>query len=103
MSTPLQNLSIKEFREQLNSTFTVPVDEAGTVVLELFDAVEGNTSPAMELFSLYFRGPFTPRLRQQTHRMEHEKLGVIEIFITPIEASQEKGTVYESVFHRFRK
>jgi hypothetical protein len=103
MSSPLQNLTIKEFREQLNSDFKVVLDGARTVVLQLFDAVEGKTSPKAELFSLYFRGPFTPLLRQQIHRMEHDKLGAVEIFITPIEASPENGTVYESVFHRFRK
>jgi hypothetical protein len=35
--------------------------------------------------------------------MEHEKLGEIEIFLTPISADQQNGTMYEAVFHRFRK
>jgi hypothetical protein len=103
MSTPLENLNLKIFREHLNSSFKVQDGKAATVQLQLIEAVEGNTSPKMELFSLYFRGPFTPRLAQQTHPLEHEKLGVVEIFLTPIEADQDKGTLYEAVFHRFRK
>jgi hypothetical protein len=103
MSVSLENLNLKLFREHLHSNFKVQDGAAGTLLLELVDAIEGNTSPKLELFSVYFRGPFTPRLPQQIHRLEHEKLGVVEIFLTPIEADQEKGTIYESVFHRFRK
>ena len=73
------------------------------ITLELVDVVENDLSPKMELFSLQFRGPFRPRLDQQTHRLEHEKLGEFEIFLTPISADQQSGTIYEAVFHRFRK
>ena len=102
MPTPLNNLNLNIFREHLNTGFRVQDGNAGKIQLQLVDAVEGNTSPNIELFSLYFRGPFTPQLAQQTHPLEHEKLGLIEIFLTPIEADQEKGTLYEAVFHRFR-
>jgi uncharacterized protein DUF6916 len=102
MSTPLENLTANVFREHLHTKFKVPGDTSG-MVLELFDVVESNTSPKMELFSLYFRGPFSPRLGQQIHSLEHDSIGRVEIFLTPVEADQEKGTVYESVFHRFRK
>jgi hypothetical protein len=103
MSTSLENLNLKIFREHLNTSFKVQDGGAGTVQLQLIDAVEGNSSPEMELFSLYFRGPFTPQLAQQTHPLQHEKLGRVEIFLTSIEADQENGTTYEAVFHRFRK
>lgn len=103
MSTPLENLDFKIFREHLNTTFKVQDGGTGTVQLQLVDAVEGKSSPEIELFSLYFRGPFTPRLAQHTHPLQHEKLGLVEIFLTSIEADQENGTTYEAVFHRFRK
>lgn len=101
MSTSLENLNAQLFHKHLRSKFKVQGTE--TIILELVDAVEGSTSPQMELFSVYFRGPFTPRLPQQIHYLEHEELGVVEIFLTPVEADQKKGTTYESVFHRFRK
>ena len=103
MPTPLQNLNAKLFREQLNSPFNVQHGPAGAIALELIDVIENDLSPKMELFSLHFRGPFRPRLDQQMHRLEHEKLGDFEIFLTPISADQRDGTIYEAVFHRFRK
>jgi hypothetical protein len=103
MPTPLEDLNAKLFREQLNSRFTVHQDNAAPITLDLIDVIENDLSPKMELFSLHFRGPFRPRLDQQTHRLEHEKLGEFEIFLTPISADQQSGTIYEAVFHRFRK
>ena len=103
MPIPLEDLSAKLFREQLNSQFKVQNGPTGTMTLELIDVAENDSSPKMELFSLHFRGPFRPRLDQQTHRLEHEKLGDFEIFLTPISADQQNGTIYEAVFHRFRK
>jgi hypothetical protein len=103
MPTPLENLTAQVFREQLHSNFNVHGQSAGMISLELAEVIESEASPKMELFSLFFRGPFTPRLGQQIHSLQHEKLGVVEIFLTPVEADQEKGTLYESVFHRFRK
>jgi hypothetical protein len=103
MPTPLDDLTAKIFREQLNGQFTVHQDNAAAITLELVDVVENDLSPKMELFSLSFRGPLRPRLDQQTHRLEHGKLGEIEIFLTPISADQQNGTMYEAVFHRFRK
>lgn len=103
MSTPLDNLNATIFREQLHSQFKVHQDSTAPIMLELADVVETSQSPKMELFSLSFRGPFRPRLDQRTHCLEHEKLGEIEIFLTPISADQQNGTMYEAVFHRFRK
>ena len=103
MPTPLDNLNAKIFREQLHSQFKVPQNPTGAITLELIDVIEHDLSPKMELFSLHFSGPFKPRLNQQTHRLEHEKLGEFEIFLTPISSDQQNGTMYEAVFHRFRK
>ena len=103
MSTPLDNLNATIFREQLHSQFKVHQDSTAPIMLELADVVETSQSPKMELFSLSCRGPFRPRLDQRTHCLEHEKLGEIEIFLTPISADQQNGTMYEAVFNRFRK
>jgi hypothetical protein len=67
MPIPLEDLSAKHFREQLNSPFKVQHEPAGTITLELIDVAENGSSPKMELFSLQFRGPFRPRLDQRTH------------------------------------
>ena len=102
MSTPLDDLNAKIFREQLHSQFRVQQAPTGTITLELVEVVENDLSPKMELFSLQFRGPATPRMPQHIHTLEHDKLGTFNIFLTAI-AGDAEGITYESVFHRFRK
>jgi hypothetical protein len=102
MMRPLEELNAQVFREQLNTKFNVRTDDSEPMLLDLIE-VEEKGSTAMELFIVRFAGPFMPRLQQQTHRLEQEKLGEFEIFLTPISADQQQGTVYEAVFHRFRK
>ncbi|HMC31423.1 MAG TPA: hypothetical protein VKL99_11360 [Candidatus Angelobacter sp.] len=101
MSTPLKQLNAKIFREQLHTKFKVHESGGEPMLLELEKVEERHDSPETELFSLQFLGPFTPRLEQKIYRLEHEKLGDFEIFLTAIAADQQ-GTMYESVFHRFR-
>lgn len=100
MMTSLDDLNGKVFREQLHTQFKV---QAGgqPLPLELIEVEERGDS-AIEFFSLQFRGPLKPQLQQQTHQVEHEKLGTFEIFLAPISADPQ-GTVYEAIFHRFRK
>jgi hypothetical protein len=102
MLTPLDKLNAQVFREQLHTKFKVLLGGAA-LLLELVEVAERDSSPQMELFSLHFRGPSAPRLPQQVHRLEHERLGAFEIFLTAIDPGQEPGMLYESVFHRFRK
>lgn len=99
---PLEELNAQVFREQLKTKFNVPTDGGAPVTLELIE-VEEKGGDRIELFLLRFAGPLLPRLAQQVHRLEHAKMGEFEIFITPLSASQEQGTIYEAVFHRFRK
>ena len=103
MLTPLNQLNAKVFSEQLHTPFKVDFGGAEPLTLELAEVVERDPSPTIELFTLKFSGPAAPRLAQQIHRLEHEKLGTIEIFLTAIGADPEQGILYESVFHRFRQ
>ena len=102
MLTSLDTLNAKLFTEQLHSKFSVPMPDANSIVLELTEVSEKDSGPRVEFFSLTFLGPVSPRLAQQIHRLEHEKLGAFEIFLTAI-AADPQGIQYESVFHRFRK
>ena len=101
MSTPLEHLNSQVFREQLHTKFTAVSTTAPPVTLELVEVLERDDSPQMEFFALHWLGPITPRLAQQIHRLDHEVLGSVEIFLTPISADQV-GTLYEAIFHRFR-
>jgi len=101
MPTSLEDLNSKVFREQLHTQFKVQTG-AQPLQLELVEVEERDDSPKIECFSLHLRGPVSPRLEQKIHQLEHERLGEFEIFLTAI-SGDAQGTVYESVFHRFRK
>ena len=103
MPADLNKLNAKIFSEQLHTRFNVGTAGAGPMVLELIEVSEHDSSPRMELFTLHFLGAAAPRLLQQIHRLEHEKLGTLEIFLTAIGQDQDQRIIYESVFHRFRK
>src|SRR5258707_11395654 len=102
MSSPLEKLNSKVFSEQLHTKFLVPLDGRDALPLELVEVQEGSAAPGMELFFLHFRGPQSPRLVQQIHSLQHEKLGSLDLFLTAIAGDQE-GITYESVFHRYLK
>jgi hypothetical protein len=112
--TPLDDLNSKVFRAQLNTQFKVHMG-GRPLQLELVEVTDQDDSssprqvksgsggqPRTECFSLHFRGPLRPQLAQQIHRLDHQQLGVLEIFLTPISADGQ-GTVYEAIFHRLRK
>jgi len=102
MLTSLDKLNGQAFRRQLHTEFRVNAG-AQPVVLELVEVQEREERGDVEFFCLHFRGPYRPLLAQQIHRLEHDKLGAFEIFLTPISAEPQAGAVYEVIFHRFRQ
>ncbi|HWZ45518.1 MAG TPA: hypothetical protein VNW97_18735 [Candidatus Saccharimonadales bacterium] len=102
MSSILDTFNSQTFTGQLHTKFLVPLQGMEPVALELVEVNERNSAPKIELFSLLFRGPHTPRLDQMIHALEHEKLGRFELFLTAITGDHDSVT-YEAVFHRFRK
>lgn len=102
MSDALSKLNGKVFAGQLRTPFTVRVDGASPITLQLSEVNEPPTPPDIELFSLIFKGPLSPRLNQQIHHLEHAVLGKMDLFLTAVGADQQSIS-YESVFHRLRK
>ena len=102
MSISLDDLNAGIFAAHLHTTFALQREGAAPLVLELIEVKDSDPSPRIELFTLHFRGPAQPRMAQHIHRLEHEMLGTMEIFLTAI-AGDGDGITYESVFHRFRK
>jgi hypothetical protein len=102
MPSILDSFNSKTFAEQLHTKFKVHLQNMDPLVLELVDVTERPTAPKVELFTLHFRGPHSPRLAQQIHHFEHEKLGKFDLFLTAIGGDHESIT-YEVVFHRFLK
>lgn len=104
----LASLTAADFVPVVGSDFEVLEIEAGgplpdesserlrlrlAEVVELPEGEAGFRRP----FSLRFRGPRHPLLGQLTHRLGHEQLGEMEVFLGPIAADAD-GTTYEAVF-----
>jgi hypothetical protein len=88
----LETLTADDFREHKNTRFRLTSDspEGGTPVsveAELASVTEyaDNALGTFRIpFSVVFHGPLEPVLPQGIHRLEHEGLGTLELFVVPI-------------------
>ena len=51
-----------------------------------------------EPFSLLFSGPAEPFLEQRMYPLQHEELGLVEVFLVPV-GQHQGGYHYEAVFN----
>ncbi len=87
----------EEFQSAVNSEFRV---EGEGVALSLLQIREGRSTERIEQFSLMFRGPLEPMLKQGTRHVSHPALGEMDLFLVPVGATPE-GVEYEAAFTRF--
>jgi uncharacterized protein DUF6916 len=96
----------ERFSQNVNTKFTVKVDSAEPVDLELVEvavrANEANEQAGMERFSTFFHGPANFFLPQQTYEMTHPQMGELQIFLVPV-GENERGYRYEAVFNLFKE
>lgn len=101
----LGSLTAADFAEQLTTVFRLQTG-AETLPIELVEVRRATyaddpaaVAPAgrREPFNLLFRGPRSPYARQGTHRLEHDRLGTLEIFLVPL-GPDATGMRYEAVF-----
>ena len=97
-----ENLTKEAFTENLNTTFSIPLDASETLELELVGVVGTLSTPQQEQFSITFRGPLEHPLPQATYHMEHEKMGPMDLFIVPSSRDAD-GFRYEAVFNYLLK
>jgi len=96
----LENLHLEAFSEHLNSNFSVGRGEAGAVELQLIEAQSvGQPAPGYEQFSLLLRGPLDSLLEQAIYSFKHDALGTFEMFIVPVQQTQD-GFIYQSIINR---
>jgi hypothetical protein len=94
----MEELTLATFAPTVGDAYEIDGGEAGKLELELVDASEAADANAPRPpFVLTFRGPAEPVLAQQIVPLEHQALGVLEIFLVPI-GRDEDGTTYEAVF-----
>jgi hypothetical protein len=96
----LETLSIDTFAPRLGEVFRARLDGGTTLDLRLDRAtpagrslLEGGRAP----FAIEFSGPREPILQQGIHRLEHDALDALEIFLVPL-TPDASGARYEAVF-----
>jgi hypothetical protein len=101
----LDELTLEDFSPAVGDTFRMRGSEAGQaeeVELELAEATSLGSRAGQpgrpETFSLLFRGPAELRAPQGIYRLEHERLGAMDVFLVPL-GPDETGTRYEAVFN----
>lgn len=93
------NVTLSEFRAQLNTDFRVDAD-GEPLSLRLAEIVEGRAAAGYEQFSLFFHGPATRTLPQALHHLRHDAIGDLTIFMVPTADSSAETIVYEASFYR---
>ncbi|SRR5258705_5024430 len=92
----------EDFVPQLNTKFSVKLDETNALDLVLTEVGELKTSDRQVQFSIVFRGPLEVFLGQGLREFKHDEMGNFGLFLVPIK-QDENGFYYESVFNRLRK
>lgn len=105
-------LDRKAFAEHVGSTFTVvktgipgSLDVPfGPVELDL-TRVEDLTRENVDAFSLLFRGPRDKEFGQATYRLDHKRLGRVDLFLVPIldpQSHVDSRVCYQAIVSRLR-
>ena len=96
----LQDLTHASFEEHLDTPFRVHFGGEAPLEVVLYQVRlhEAHGGPRKQPFSLYFRGPRQPVLPQQIYRLEHDRMGTMEVFLVPI-GPDGQGMGYEAVFN----
>ena len=86
------------FAENLNTTFYVR-DASNQIELKLVETTSISTMPHNIQFSIVFQGPPETILQQKIYKLDHERLGELDLFLVPI-AKNDAGFQYEAVFNQ---
>ena len=90
----LEDLTVDDFRPLQGHRFRITPDGAEAFEVELVDVTEIPRDPGGRVpFSLVFEGGPNPPLEQRIYRVEHDKLGELDIFLVPIAVDR-----YEAIF-----
>ncbi len=95
-------LEQEEFARHLNTKFLIHLNEAETIEAELTNVSPLLVSDRQQRFSITFRTSSETLLEQGMRQFEHDQMGRFDLFIVPIERSDE-GTYYEAIFNRLIK
>ena len=92
-------LTHEDFARRLNDRFRLHTDSTSYdlwlfQVKPLGAGMPGGRQP----FSLLFRAPKDALFPQMIYRIEHERMGALDLFLVPL-GPDEHGLVYEALFN----
>lgn len=97
----LDQLTVESFEPHVGTSFWVEFPTGGKVELRLVRAAKVMESEAAQLvrhpFSLFFIGPKSYLLQQNTYHLTHPALDAMDIFVVPVGQTAEVYQ-YEAVF-----
>lgn len=97
----LDKFTSSDFAACLDQKFIIHLEaatRADAVLLQVAELPVAGPGAQRKPFSIVLRGPRDRRLPQRIYKVEHEKLGVLELFLVPI-AMDDHGFHYEAVFN----
>jgi hypothetical protein len=95
------NLTKNQFEQNVNTRFWLNHSEAGRSPVDLVEVKNAPSPPQYEAFSLFFRGDLQRMHPQRIYAVEHDALGMFDMFLVPV-ARESNGFLYEAVFNRRR-
>lgn len=94
-------LRLELFTENLGEVLEIGFDDRAPFELEIAEATGmPGDSDAREPFSVLFRSRDELVLPQRVYRLEHEKIGSLELFLVPLgpDREVEGAMLYEAAF-----
>jgi len=91
--------TIDTFSGHVGTKFLMRYGDSQTAEIELISVTDVGSSPRQAQFSLVFKGTPEGPAAQDIFRLEHDKLGTLDLFLVPI-ARDNTGLSYEAIFNR---
>jgi len=102
VSRPLDALETADFAPHVGGTFGLRLPSGETLELTLLQVdAHPHLPPAPargQGFSVVFRSARPGHLPQGIYRLDHERMGTLELFLVPI-GPRDGGMCYEAVFN----
>lgn len=93
------NLSKSDFTPHLNTKFKIHTEAFGVVDAELID-ITGRKSEDQESFSLIFSTSKDKIFEQRIYKLNHPKMGDLELFMVPVASHKKDEMHYQVIFSR---
>jgi len=96
-----EKLTHSAFTEQLKTKFRIYHNSDQPVEVELIGVGEFIETKRQEMFSVLFSIPENGKPVQGLYKLEHDKLGTMELFLVPVSSDEDRA--YEAVFNHLKK